>query len=402
MNCATHVLAQQRSDGRAILNSHANVRCRGMKTAATLTIFTMTMLLSNSHAVPPASSENPASSRGWKQLAPLPDPVGWGGMFAGVLDGRLVAGGGSQFPDKPVWLQGTKTYNDRIYVLAEPDGPWEFAGTRLPEKSGHFAVAATADAIYLVGGITDAGCRPTCLVVRAEGAALVVEALPDLPKPLGYAVAAVAAGKLIVTGGQHALTDKQASAETWSLDLGARDAAWTREADLPGPGVFVPCAASNGISVFLFGGMAFNRDGKLAPAKEAYGFDVTRRAWERLPDLPEPRVGAASPAAQLPDGSFLLVGGYAEVFPGAIREHPGFSTQTLVYDPRQRLWSHGPMLPRALIGNRDATTDVGPTPMVAAPCAVWRDLAVVVSGEIRGATRTPTVVAWPLHETFAR
>ena len=209
-----------------------------MKTAVTLTIFTMTMLLSNSHAVPSASSENPASSRGWKQLAPLPDSVGWAGMFAGVLNGRLVAGGGSQFPDKPVWLQGAKTYNDRIYVLAEPDGSWEFAGTRLPEKSGHFACAATADAIYLVGGITAAGFRPTCLVVRAEGAALVVEALPDLPKPLGYAVAAVDVGKLIVTGGQHALTDKEASSETWSLDLGARDAAWTRETDSPGPGMF--------------------------------------------------------------------------------------------------------------------------------------------------------------------
>ena len=65
-----------------------------------------------------------------------------------------------------------------------------------------------------------------------------MEALPDLPKPLGYAVAAVAAGKLIVTGGQHALTDKEASSETWSLDLGARETAWTRETDLPGPGVF--------------------------------------------------------------------------------------------------------------------------------------------------------------------
>ena len=39
---------------------------------------------------------------GWTLFAPLPDRVGFGGMFAGVLSGRLVAGGGSQFPDKPL------------------------------------------------------------------------------------------------------------------------------------------------------------------------------------------------------------------------------------------------------------------------------------------------------------
>ena len=367
-----------------------------MKTFLASAFFSMTALLSQSTAATAASSETASASPGWKQLAPLPDPVGWAGMFAGVLDGRLIAGGGSQFPKKPIWLQGTKAFNGRLYALAEPAGKWEVLEAQLPEKIGNAASAATADGIYLVGGIAADGCRATAWVLRSKNGALVAEPLPSLPRPLGYAVAAVVGRRLVVAGGQHNLTDKAATAETWSLDLAAQSEGWTREADLPGPGVFVPCAATDAGGVFVFGGMAFSGDGKLAPARAAYRFDVARRSWERLPDLPEPRVAAASPCARLQDGRFLVIGGYAEVFAGALREHPGFSTQTLTYDPATRQWASGPVLPRAPIGNRDATTDAGPTPMVAAPCVVWRGLAVVVSGEIRGATRTPVVVAWPL------
>ena len=95
-------------------------------------------------------------------------------------------------------------------------------------------------------------------------------------------------------------------------------------------------------------------------------------------------------------GRILLIGGYAEVFPGPAREHPGFSAQTLVYDVALRKWSRGPVLPRAAVPDRDLPGDPGPGPMLAAPCAPWQNMAVVISGEIRASTLTPAVIAWPL------
>ena len=82
---------------------------------------------------------------------------------------------------------------------------------------------------------------------------------------------------------------------------GARDAAaaWRREPDLPGPGVFVASAASDGRSLFVFGGMAFDGKHKHAPSNRAYRFDPASRKWERLPALPEPRVGSATPCPLL-------------------------------------------------------------------------------------------------------
>ncbi|HRE83225.1 MAG TPA: hypothetical protein PLN52_19430 [Opitutaceae bacterium] len=341
----------------------------------------------------PLSSAPAASS--WKQLNSLPDPVGFAGMAAGVLNGRLVATGGSQW-DLPIWRKGTRSFNDVIFVLSEPSGTWKKLDTRLPAKSGHFASASTEGAIYLAGGNNTEGCLATAYEMKAEGDSIVFRRLPDLPKALGYAAGVVAGGRFFVLGGVPDPASKAPSREVWSLEIVKPNATWKREADLPGAGVIVPSVAAQGESIFLFGGMAFDAEGKATPSRAAYRLARSGESWETLPDLPEPRVGGVTPCPQLPDGSLWLIGGYAEVWGGAQREHPGFSAQTLFYRPKEKTWSSGPLLPKGAEPDRDAAGDPGPVPMVAAPAVVWKDHVVVVGGEVRIATRTPAVLAWPL------
>ncbi|MBL9208053.1 MAG: hypothetical protein JNN01_23410 [Opitutaceae bacterium] len=343
-----------------------------------------------------SASPPPVDLHGWKLLAPLPDPVGYGGMAAGVIAGRLIAAGGSHFPEKPFWLKGEKAFNDRIYSLASPTSAWEVLDLRLPEKAGAFACAAHADTIYLAGGIGAKGPLATVYALSAAGKGLSLRKLPDLPVAVGYAVAAVAGHHLIVAGGQTVLTEPAAEASAYALDLSQVDRGWRRLPDLPGPGLFVSAASSDGSGFLLFGGMAFNAERKHAPSNRVYRFDPAKDGWERLGDLPVARVAAVSPCPVLPDGRILLVGGYSEVFPGAPREHPGFATESLIFDPVKRTWAPGPIMPRAPAGDRDQTTDAGPGPVVAAPGVVWKGLAVIISGEIRPATRTPAVLAWPI------
>lgn len=339
------------------------------------------------------ASAQPAA--GWKSLSPLPDPVGYAGMAAGVLGGRLVATGGSQW-DRPIWRQGTRSFTDRVFVLDASDGTWRTAAARLPVPSGHFASASADDAIYLAGGNSAAGSLATVYVIKPDGNDYRLERLPDLPAPTGYAAAAVAGGRMFVVGGVPDPASKAARREVWSLDL--RDpAAWRREADLPGPGVIVPVAAGQGDALYVFGGMTFDSEGKPVPSRAACRLPRAGGQWEILPDLPEPRVGTAGPCPVLPDGTIWLIGGYAEVWGGAQREHPGFSAQTLMLDSRRLVWKSGPVLPRHDELDRDAAGDPGPLPMIAAPAVVWRGRVVVVGGEVRVATRTPAVLAWPLH-----
>ena len=333
----------------------------------------------------------------WKMLAPLPDPVGYAGMFGGVLQGRLVTGGGSQW-DKPGWLNGTKGYSDRIFALADPAGKWTELPVKAPFKGGYFASAATPEAIYLAGGIDPTGCRRSVFKLQAQGEGLGFERLPDLPQPVGYGAAAIANGRLYVIGGMDSPDAKSARVETWSLALAASSTGegWRREADFPGTGVFVASAASDGGQVYVFGGMEFTATGKYAPSAHAYRLNAAVGKWEQLPDLPEPRVGGTNPGRVLADGRMFLVGGYAEIFPGKPRDHPGFSAQTFFYAIGDRRWEAGPRLPHAVVANRDSAGDAGPAPMLAAPCALWRGLVVVVGGEVRSGVRTPAVLAWPI------
>ena len=352
-------------------------------------------------ALTSGAAETKLDLKGWQLLAPLPDPVGYGGMFAGVFNGRLIAGGGSQFRDKPNWLQGEKTYSDRIFVLDDPAGRWTEHATKLPVKMGHFACATTNDAIYLVGGAGPSGALTAAWQIRTKGSDFQFTPLPAFPHPVVYGVAGIAAGRLHVIGGLPDPASKAASNETWSLELAsattAKNPGWRREPDLPGPGVFVSCAASDGSHVYVLGGMNYDAESKPTPAKAAYRFSPARKAWEKIADLPEARVSAASPAPVIPGDRIFAIGGYAVVFQGPAREYPGFRDQTFYYDIKRNTWENGPLLPKAEIPDRDSPGDPGPAPMVAAPATVWKNRAVVVSGEVRASVRSPQVIAWPLE-----
>ncbi|HND60702.1 MAG TPA: kelch repeat-containing protein [Opitutaceae bacterium] len=345
-----------------------------------------------------AATSAVAGPSGWRVLAPLPDPIGFSGMFAGVLGGRLVAGGGSQW-DRPVWRKGFRRVSDRIFVLAGPTERWVAAADRLPEPRGHAATAASATAIFLAGGLGEHGTLMSALALSADGDRMVTRRLPDLPAPRVYAAGAVVAGRFWVVGGLDEPTGLKASREVWSLAVEPDGTAWRREADLPDAGLFVPATATDGRSLLVFGGMATDANG-MRPSARAYRLDLASRRWERLPDLPEPRVGASNPCPAAPDGSLLLIGGYAEIARGPGREHPGFPAGTLAFDPPTGTWRRGPDLPVTPVPDRDAAGDPGPSPMMGAPAVVWRDLATVVSGEVRVSTRSPAVVAWPLAQPF--
>ncbi len=338
-------------------------------------------------------AETPASL-----FSPLPDPVGYAGNFAATLNARLLTGGGSQFIDKPLWLDGTKVYSDRILALSEPQGSWSELKTRLPLKMAHFAFAASDEAVYLAGGITEDGLLKQVLELRADGDEVTIHALPNLPKALVYGAAAIANGRLYIVGGQHDAAVKVASVESWSLDLDSASGAsdWRREPDLPGTGTFVAAMASDGQNLYLIGGVGFDSAGKGVQSNKVYRLASEGKAWEPLADLPEPRVGAVTPCPIIDGQRIFVMGGYASAFPGERRDHPGFSRQTFLYDIAGQSWSDGPVLPYEKPTNKDATSDQGPAPMVAAPGAVWHDHFVAIGGEVRASVRTPAVVAYPL------
>jgi len=330
-------------------------------------------------------------------LAPLPDRVGFGGMFAAVLGGRLIAGGGSQFADKPIWLNGQKSYTDRLFALEQLKGLWRVLDCRLPRPMAHFAAATDKAVAYLAGGISDkSALLAEVYAVKAEGETIVCLPLTVLPKPLAYGAGVVFAGRFYVAGGQHDLSKREATKEVWSLDLAQPVSPWQREPDLPGSGLFVGAMAACSSALFFIGGVGYDADGKAVQSKKVYALTPGSAAWTELPEMPEPRVGPVTPCPVIADQDLLVMGGYASAFTGERRDHPGFSRQTLVYNLASQQWRRGPVLPHRPPEDKDSPTDAGPAPMIAAPGVIWHDLFIAVGGEVRASVRTPAVIGLPL------
>lgn len=326
---------------------------------------------------------------------PLPDPVGYAGNFAANLGGRLLTGGGSQFSDKPMWLNGTKVYSDRIFALSSQTGAWTELKTRLPHQAGHFAFAASSEAIYVAGGISAEGLLAGAWELRTQGDEATIRMLPALPRGVVYATGALANGRFYVIGGQHDAAVKEATCEVWSLDVSSPDV-WRREPDLPGTGTFVAATASDGETIFVIGGVGFDTSGTGVQSRKIHRLSPQATAWETLPDLPEPRVGPVTPCPIIGGHRIFVMGGYASAFGGEKRDHPGFSRQTYLFDIASQTWSEGPVLPHEKPVDKDSPSDRGPAPVVAAPGVVWNDHFVAVGGEVRASVRTPAVMAYAL------
>ncbi|MDA1265324.1 MAG: hypothetical protein O2816_09635, partial [Planctomycetota bacterium] len=70
----------------------------------------------------------------WSELAPLPDPVGRAGVFAGRCGDSLVVIGGANFPEGRDWDGGSKVWHGDAFVLA-PDGTWSTHADVLPPRA---------------------------------------------------------------------------------------------------------------------------------------------------------------------------------------------------------------------------------------------------------------------------
>ena len=181
----------------------------------------------------------------WEPLPPLPEALGYAGSFAGVSRGALMVAGGANFPDRPPWEGGTKTWTDRVFVLADPAGRWVEAEGKLPRPLG-YGVSATTPAGVVCAGGSDARRHyaDVFLLGQSEGT-LTRRALPPLPRACANACGAVLDGVLYVAGGL-AEPDATATLHTfWALDLEAGDGRGWRELEpWPGPPRMLAAARS--------------------------------------------------------------------------------------------------------------------------------------------------------------
>ena len=157
--------------------------------------------------------------------------------------------------------------------------------------------------------------------LRKVGGKFIWRIYSQLPEPRVFASAVTIGQTLFVVGGTRdfepfdakgtCCTTQTARNTLWALDTTEAAPKWKQRAGYPGPLRWLHSAATDGISLYLFGGIY--QESTNAPVRkinDVLRYDVVTDRWSRVADLPETMQAAAACSVQ---GKVLLVSAATDV-----------------------------------------------------------------------------------------
>ncbi len=315
------------------------------------------------------------------ELPPINDSIGFASPFAGTLKGQLAIAGGANFPEKPPWEGGHKVWHSEIHLLASPTAIWKTIG-HLSRPLAYGCSFPVEDGILCVGGSDTHRhhARSFLLHLRPNGTPTETE-WPTLPKPLANAAGIRIQTKLFIVGG-HTAPDQPPLASVLILDLEHPESGWKSLPPLPGPGRILASVGHHDGYLYAAGGtnLTFENDAQSrVPLRDAFRYRP-ESGWERIPDLPEPRIAAPSPMFESQEGPVIPGGDNGSQLKTPLAQHKGFSRTTLRFNPITQQWEPGPELPFGI---------------ATAGTVRWHGQDIIPGGEIRPGIRTPRVISFP-------
>lgn len=330
----------------------------------------------------------------WKELTPIPDPIGFAGSFAGVSGGALLVAGGANFPDGGApWTGSVKKWYDDIFVLEEPGGQWKKAG-KLPRPLGYGVSVSWRGALVCFGGSNENGHYSGAFIVRYKDKQLITEELPPMPAPIANSCGVLMGDVVYIAGGIQAPDSRSTEKNFWSLDLSQEGAQWKVLPSWSGPSRMFSVAGSQDGVFYLFSGAEL-QDGKREYLKDAYKF-IPSTGWQKIADLPHPVTAAPSTAYCNGKGRLFVFGGddgtQAANAVQLKEQHPGFSTAILSYHTSKNKWAEAGIIPTNKKENAADKPNESLWAPVTTSLVIWKGAIVIPGGEVRPATRTPRVL----------
>ena len=214
--------------------------------------------------------------------------------YVGLSQGQVLLAGGSNFPDKPLAVGGTKRFYDEIYALdpSAPETGWRRVGS-LDAPCGEGGSATVPAGVVCVGGMRSGAPTARAFLLTWDGARATVRPLPDLP------VAAKAPGVAVHGATAFAI----AGDRVWRLETDDAAARWQELERLPravkAPQAVVQNVPFQRTALFVFGdgGAVWSR--VIAPVDEP--------GWRRV-ELPLRNPGSVPLAVG--DQHILFFGGF--------------------------------------------------------------------------------------------
>jgi len=341
----------------------------------------------------------------WGSLGPLPGISGLDGVFAGVVEDRLMVAGGrlpvtasaGGLEDRSraePRLQPDGVYTDKVLQLSEPTGPWAITAVKLPQPAAYGASATWNGAMVGVGGRNRNGPVDMAFLLGfAEGQPR-VERLPRLPEPVADPAAAVMGDTIYVAGGIGA--DGRPRRTFWALDLAETpgERSWETLEPWSNTARSHAVAAVQEDAFWLFAGRgekgSAGAEEHVTLLADAFRYRP-QEGWRRVADLPIPLAGAASPGLALGQSHVVLIGGRTEAASSASAGSPDTNAALDPEQPNRAVLAYHTITDTwRRLGELASEVDVaGPTPGAgpravqppqSAPAVWWRDRAVIPGG----------------------
>lgn len=318
--------------------------------------------------------------------------IGTAGLLSGKVGDFIIAGGGANFPDKPVSEGGAKkTYPD-IYVLKEKNGRLEqVSHTTLDYEIGYGNSISTKEGIYYIGGSTDTEEANNVTLFTVDKKGNIKEKLiGDLPFTISDGVA-IKDGNYIYLGlGKQNGTP---SNQMYRFDIKTGE---TEEIEsMPGEATRNQAVAQMlDEEIYVFSG------GDKVAYTDGYKYDIDDNKWEKVSgvtlDGKEISLLGAS-SVKLNDEEMLVIGGFDKtVYDYAVEqlntlqgdELYQFKKEYFGADPSELRWNK-----KVLIYNADDNEwkSIGELPFDA-PCGaglvIDKNKVYSINGEIKPGTRT--------------
>lgn len=231
--------------------------------------------------------------------------------FTGFLDGKMIVGGGCNFPAAPASQGGSKQYYKDIYAYSAIDDSWRRIGG-FPQGLAYGASVVNGDEWICLGGNNNAGSSAAVYSVRMAGDVCTIDTLPSLPTSMDNFAAVKSGHYIYVTGGN---SNGKPGNGLFAFDLQHRDK-WVRLADFPGPSRIQPLLLQGGNGeVLLMGGFQSGNQKEIPVLSEkVYAYSPRHDMWREATTLPLSQTdnrypGAAGAFGINIDDSTLLIGG---------------------------------------------------------------------------------------------
>lgn len=318
--------------------------------------------------------------------------IGTAGLLVGMSGDYIIAGGGANFPDKPVAEGGAKKLYPDVYVLKQDNGRLKQVNhTKLKYEIGYGSSITTDEGVYYIGGSTDSkeANNVTLFTVDKKGK-LKEKLIGDLPFTFSDGIAVKEGNNIYVGLGKQ---DGKPSNKMYKFDL--KTGKTTEIAAMPGAETRNQAVAQIlGDDLYVFSG------GDKVAYTDGYKYDIEDNEWEKVSGVQIDNkeislLGASS--VKLNEDEMLVIGGFDKtVYDYAVDkmntlkgdELYAFNQKYFGADPSELRWNK-----KILIFNSEENkwTTIGEVPFDA-PCGAGlvTDGSKIysINGEIKPGTRT--------------